>query len=145
MQVPPPHTSVTDFINDVKAEAQADGDATVLAMGTNQSIASPPPDTDSDEDSEETSGSEQSGEDEEGIVGVGDLFVYSDEEEGESTFTVRRITRNGIVYVREDDDPLCLTYVRKKVTAYATTNTTRGSRRSTRTTRRINYDENIDL
>ncbi len=67
------------------------------------------------------------------------------EEEGESTFTVRRITRNGIVYVREDDDPLCLTYVRKKVTALMTTKTTRGSRRSTRTTRRINYDENIDL
>ena len=37
--------------------------------------------------------------DEEGtcIVNVGDQFVYSDEEEGDSTLTVRRIVRGGIV------------------------------------------------
>ena len=44
--------------------------------------------------------------DEEGIVSVGDKFVYSDEEEGDSTLTVRRIVRGGIVYVEEDDDTL---------------------------------------
>ena len=37
--------------------------------------------------------------DEEGIVSVGDKFVYSDEEGGDSTLTVRRIVRGGIVYL----------------------------------------------
>ena len=108
----------------------------------------PPPHTDSDEDSEETSESEESDEDEEGIVSVGDRFVHSDEEEGDSTFIVSHITRsdwNRVLCVWEDDESLCLTHVRKKVTTLMITNTTRGSRRSTRTIRKINYDENINL
>ena len=123
--------------------------AAVTRARPTQTVASPPPvmTTDTDEDSEENNDSEESDEDEEGIVSVGDRFVYSDEEEGDSTLTVRRIVRGGIVYVREDDEPLCLSYVRQKVSLLMTTNTTRGSRRSTRTTvsrRRLNYDEGIN-
>ena len=36
--------------------------------------------------------------------------MHSDEEKGDSTLTVRRIVRGGIVYVEEDDDTLCLAY-----------------------------------
>ena len=64
-------------------------------------------------------GAEESIDDEEGIVSVGDTFVYSDDEEGDSTLTVRRICHSiahgDIVYVEEDDETLCLSYVRKKV------------------------------
>ena len=70
---------------------------------------------DSDSSSDDA---EHSTEDEEGVVNVGDRFVYSDEENGDSTFTVRRIARGGIVYVEEDDETCCLTYVRKKVGLY---------------------------
>ena len=78
--------------------------------------------------------------DEEGIVSVGDKFVYSDEEEGDSTLTVRRIVRGGIVYVEEDDETLCLSYVRKKV-KQTFSKPSRGSRRSSRARTRLNYDE----
>ena len=64
-------------------------------------------------------GEEESIDDEEGIVSVGDTFVYSDDEEGDSTLTVQRIchsiTHGDIVYVEEDEETLCLSYVRKKV------------------------------
>ena len=44
--------------------------------------------------------------------------MYSDDEEGDSTFTVRRIARGGLVYVEEDDESLSLQYVRKKVRVF---------------------------
>ena len=60
---------------------------------------------------------------------------------------VRRIVRGGIVCVEEDDDSLCLSYVRKKVSktmSVCPTTRDRGTRRSTRSCRKINYDENIN-
>ena len=65
---------------------------------------------------------EKSIQDKKDIVHVGDKFVYSDEEEGDSTLTVRRIchsiTHGDIVYVEEDGESLCLSYVRTKVSKY---------------------------
>ena len=67
-----------------------------------------------------------------------------DDENGDSTRTVKRIVRGEIVHVEEVDWTLCLPYVRKKVSEIMVTNTTRGSRRSTRASRRINYNENLN-
>ena len=132
----------------------SDENATVNDFLTNAATPSPPPpthvdqvDSSSSEDSDESSDNDESDEDEHGIVSVGDQFLYSDEEEGDKTLTVRRIVRGGIVYVEEDNDILCLSYVRKKVSERMTVGTsthTRGSRRSSRTNRRINYGEDIN-
>ena len=65
-----------------------------------------------------TANGDVSTDDDENVVHVGDQFVYSDDEEGDSTFTVRRIVRGGLVYVEEDDESLCLQYVRKKVRVF---------------------------
>ena len=129
--------SVSDFLGKTRA-----GKTAVFATPHMDEV-----DSSSSEDSDETSENEESDEDDQGIVSLGDKFVYSDDEEGDKTLTVRRIVRGGIVYVEEDDETLCLSYVRKKVSESMTnsnSNRIRSSRRSRRTTRRINYDENIN-
>ena len=72
----------------------------------------------SDTRDSDTDNGDVSTDDDENVVHVGDQFVYSDDEEGDSTFTVRRIARGGLVYVEEDDESLSLQYVRKKVRVF---------------------------
>ena len=52
------------------------------------------------------------------IVQVGSKFLYSDEKEGDQSFTVKHIVHGGFVYVEENDDTMVLEYVRKKVRVY---------------------------
>ena len=178
LPVPPPHTSVSDFLMHADERAQAEGTAAVLAMSgqsatprpvtTESNVSSssdtsdsesdlplnvvrsrlrvsrdasvaPPQDEDlsvadflekaqvdtgtvdesSDSDDGDSDNSQESVKDPEGVVCVGDKFVYSDyDEEGDSTLTVQRIVRGDLVYVEEDDDTLCLSYVRRKVREY---------------------------
>ena len=191
MPIPSSHVSLDDFLTDVEAKAQVEGDAAVLAMAvtnvltvprstqsattcspqtpqdvpsdpkrtqaaaagrvpppTPHSVSSfprrtqaaavdvPPPTSpsSSDKDSDTSNSSEESTEDEEGIVCVGDKFVYSDEDEGDSTLTVQRIVHGGIVFVEEDEDTLCLEYVRKKVIVRRSVGgrQSRGTRKSSR-------------
>ena len=72
----------------------------------------------SSEESSDSDDSEVSTDDADGVVSVGNQFIYSDEENGDTTMTVRSIVRGGLVYVEEDDEPLCLEYVRKKVSVF---------------------------
>ena len=167
MPVPSPHVSLDDFLASVEAKAQAEGDASVLAMASTQSaaiVSSPsshttpsvrrrtpqkdsgvgvPSSPSSDNGSDTSSSGDESTEDEQGIVCVGDEFVYSDEDEGDSTLTVRRIAHGGLVYVQEDEETLCLEYVRKKVLVRRSAlRQTRGTRKSSRVRRKINYEKN---
>ena len=62
---------------------------------------------------------EYSSEDVEDVVHIGDKFVLSGDEGGDdSTLNVKRIVHGGVVYVEEDDDTCCLSYVRRKVSIY---------------------------
>ena len=105
-------------------------------------VHSPPSDEGLSSESDDVS-EESSEEDAQGIVSVGDLFVYSDEEEGDSTLTVKRIVRGDIVYVEEDEETLCLDYVRKKVSLMRGVDNRRsvGYRKSSRARRNVNYEE----
>ena len=100
-------STVTRILGDVDFLSKSKRDAVTEKIGES-----------SDTRDSDTANGDVSTDDDENVVHVGDQFVYSDDEEGDSTFTVRRIVRGGLVYVEEDDESLCLQYVRKKVRVF---------------------------
>lgn len=117
--------SLTDILKGLKRKSSA-CERKDSALGETESHVDKNSDrsswkSDTDSSDRDTDDTEESTEDEEGIVNVGDRFVLSDDEEGDSTLTVRRIVHGGIVYVHEDDETCCLSYVRRKVSMYEDT------------------------
>ena len=100
-------STVTRILGDVDFLSKSKRDAVTEKIGES-----------SDTRDSDTANGDVSTDDDENVVHVGDQFVYSDDEEGDSTYTVRRIVRGGLVYVEEDDESLCLQYVRKKVRVF---------------------------